>query len=81
MHLAAGIQLAGFPSVIATMWRIRDEDAPKVAHHTYRYLLCNGMESLDPSGAVTALNRAVLALLEDPEVTIDKWAPFIHFGI
>jgi len=32
-HLAAGIQFAGFPSVIATLWRIRDEDAPKLAGH------------------------------------------------
>jgi hypothetical protein len=27
MHLAAGLQFAGFPSVIATMWGISDEDA------------------------------------------------------
>src|SRR6202042_1321334 len=37
-HLAAGLQFAGFPSVIATMWSIRDDDAPKVAEHTYQYL-------------------------------------------
>jgi CHAT domain-containing protein/tetratricopeptide (TPR) repeat protein len=81
MHLAAGLQFAGFPSVIATMWAIRDEDAPKIADHTYRYLLRNGMQGLDPSDAAMALNRAVLALREDPDVTIDRWAPFIHFGI
>jgi CHAT domain-containing protein len=77
MHLAAGIQFAGFPSVIATMWSIGDEDAPKVADNTYQYLL----RTLDPSDAATALNRAVLALRQDPEVTVDRWAPFIHFGI
>ena len=60
---------------------IRDDDAPKVANHTYRYLLCNGMQGLDPSDAATALNRAVLALREDLSVTIDRWAPFVHFGI
>jgi CHAT domain-containing protein len=81
MHLAAGLQFAGFPSVIATMWGIRDEDAPKVAEHTYQYLFRNGMQGLDPSDAATALNHAVQALREDPNVTIDRWAPFIHFGI
>jgi CHAT domain-containing protein len=81
MHLAAGLQFAGFPSVIATMWGIRDEDAPKVADSTYQYLFRNGMEGLDPSDAATALNRAVLALRKDPDVTIDRWAPFVHFGI
>ena len=35
MHLAAGLQFAGFCSVIATMWSILDEVAPKVAEHTY----------------------------------------------
>ena len=81
MHLAAGLQFAGFQSVIATMWAICDEDAPKIADYTYRYLLRNGMKGLDPSDAATALNHAVLALREDPDMTIDRWAPFIHFGI
>ncbi|KIM80324.1 hypothetical protein PILCRDRAFT_73287 [Piloderma croceum F 1598] len=81
MHLAAGLQFAGFLSVIATMWGIHDEDAPKVADHTYQYLLRNGKDGLDPSDAATALNRAVQALREDPDMTIDRWAPFIHFGI
>jgi CHAT domain-containing protein len=81
MHLAAGLQFAGFPSVIATMWGISDEDAPKVADRTYQYLFRNGMEGLDPSDAATALNRAVLDLRDDPSVTIDTWAPFIHYGI
>jgi tetratricopeptide (TPR) repeat protein len=81
MHLAAGLQFAGFPSVIATMWGIRDEDAPKVAEHTYQYLFRNGLDGFDPSDAATALNRAVLHLREDPNITVDRWAPFIHFGI
>jgi tetratricopeptide (TPR) repeat protein len=81
VHLAAGIQFAGFPSVVATLWRIRDEDAPKVADHTYRYLFRNGLQGLDPSEAATALNRAVLRLRDNPDITVDRWAPFVHFGI
>jgi CHAT domain-containing protein len=81
LHLAAGLQFAGFPSVIATMWRIRDEDAPKVAKHIYQYLFRNGLEGLNPSDAAAALNHAILRLREDPNVTVDRWAPFIHFGI
>jgi CHAT domain-containing protein len=81
MHLAAGLQFAGFPSVIATMWNIRDDDAPKVAAHTYEYLLRNGIEGVDLSDAAIALNRAILRLREDPCVTVGEWAPFIHFGI
>ncbi|KIM78354.1 hypothetical protein PILCRDRAFT_794197 [Piloderma croceum F 1598] len=81
MHLAAGLQFAGFPSVIATLWRIRDVDAPKVAAHAYQFLLRSGLEGLDPSDAASALNHAILHLREDPSVTVDQWAPFVHFGI
>lgn len=81
MHLTAGLQFAGFPSVIASMWNIRDEDAPKVAFHTYQYLFCKGLQGLDPSEAAIALNRAILHLREDPNVMVDQWAPFIHYGI
>lgn len=80
MHLAAGIQFAGFPGVIATMWSVHDEDAPKVAEHTYQYLLRNGLEGLDPSEAAAALNYAISHLRKDATVTMDRWAPFIHFG-
>jgi len=81
IHLVAGLQFAGFPSVIATMWNICDDDASKVATHTYQYLFRNGLRGLDPSEAATALNRAITCLREDPSVTLDQWAPYIHFGI
>jgi CHAT domain-containing protein len=35
MHLAAGLQFAGFHSIIATLWGICNEDALKVADHVY----------------------------------------------
>ncbi|CAE6475321.1 unnamed protein product [Rhizoctonia solani] len=41
-HLAAGMLIAGYPSVIATMWAIADKDAPLVADQ-------NQYPSLDPS--------------------------------
>jgi tetratricopeptide (TPR) repeat protein len=81
MHLAAVLQFVGIPSIIATTWDIRDEDAPKVAYATYQYLFRNGLQGLDPSEAATALNHAVLRLREDPDVTVDRWASFVHYGI
>ncbi|KAF8597919.1 hypothetical protein BDV93DRAFT_512982 [Ceratobasidium sp. AG-I] len=35
VHLAAGMLIAGYPSVIATMWSISDDDAPSVADKVY----------------------------------------------
>jgi len=81
MHLAGGLQFAGFPSVVATMWAVNDEDSPDVAAHTYEYLFRNGLQGFDLSESATALNRAILLLREDHKVTLDRWAPFIHFGI
>jgi len=54
MHLAAGIQFAGLPVSLPTLWTIRDEDAPKVAHETYSYLLRNSIDGLDLLDAATA---------------------------
>jgi CHAT domain-containing protein len=75
MHLAAGLQFAGLPSVIATMWSICDEDVPKVADHTYQYIFRNELQGLDTSEAAVALNRAIWHLREDT-ITVYRWAPF-----
>lgn len=63
------------------MWSIADQDAPRLSQHIYEYLFASGMQELDSSNAAAALNQAVLRLREDPEVTLDRWAPFVHFGI
>lgn len=81
IHLAAGLQFAGFQSIIATIWNICDEDAPKVADETYKFLFRNGIQALNPSDAAMALNHAIFHLREDPSVTVDRWAPFVHYGI
>ncbi|KZP34368.1 hypothetical protein FIBSPDRAFT_809571 [Athelia psychrophila] len=81
MHLSAGMQFAGFSSVIATMTTIRDEDAPIVAKHTYAYLLRNGMDNIDLTQGAAALNHAVSQLRKDPTVTIERWAPFVYYGV
>ncbi|KZP22158.1 hypothetical protein FIBSPDRAFT_739375 [Athelia psychrophila] len=81
MHLSAGMQFAGFSSVIATMTSIRDEDAPIVAKHTYAYLLRNGLDNTDLTEAAAALSYAVSQLRKDPAVTLERWAPFVYYGI
>lgn len=49
-HLAGGLQFAGFASVVATMWSISDEDAPKVAGEMYRCIF-EEVGGGDPAGA------------------------------
>jgi len=80
IHLAAGMLIAGYGSVVATMWSIVDDDAPIVAEKFYRYLIeeANG----DSRRAAYALHHAV-AHLRDVigESNFTRWVPFIHLGI
>ncbi|CAE7207044.1 unnamed protein product, partial [Rhizoctonia solani] len=79
-HLAAGMLMAGYRSVIATMWSIEDEDAPKIAEGVYAELIQDG--KMDHRNAARALHNAVGKLREEvkPE-SIGRWASFIHMGV
>ncbi|KAG9089600.1 hypothetical protein FRC06_001467, partial [Ceratobasidium sp. 370] len=55
-HLAAGMLMAGYPSVIATMWSIMDNDAPLIAEGVYAELLQAG--KMDHTVAARALHKA-----------------------
>ncbi|KAF8596916.1 hypothetical protein BDV93DRAFT_454084 [Ceratobasidium sp. AG-I] len=79
IHLAAGMLVAGYPSVIATMWSISDCDAPLVADQVYSRLVSGGV--LDCSQVGRALHAAVGALREDVgETSFSRWVPYIHIG-
>ncbi|TFY73278.1 hypothetical protein EWM64_g10733, partial [Hericium alpestre] len=84
VHLAAGMQLAGYRSIVATMWSIGDEDGPLVADEVYAHLFCDGQP--DSSRAAHALHHAVLKLQDTtkPDDRNDswflRWVPFIHIG-
>jgi CHAT domain-containing protein len=85
VHLAGGMVVAGYRSVIATMWSIKDNDAPLVANEVYRHFNCDS--SPDSSRAAHALHHAVkknrdkLGTERGPESTFSSWVPFIHVGI
>jgi CHAT domain-containing protein len=80
VHLAAGMIMAGYPTVIATMWSIRDSDAPLIAEGVYTDLLGNGTP--DSRKAARALHQAagdLRAKLGEREFA--SWAPYIHIGV
>lgn len=79
VHLAAGMLLAGYGSVIATMWSIMDRDAPRVTKDVYEHLFRDDGKIPDSSEAAEALHRAVLGL-RDSGATFSSWVPFIHVG-
>ncbi|KAG8729788.1 hypothetical protein FRC12_020707 [Ceratobasidium sp. 428] len=80
IHLAAGMIMAGYPTVIGTMWSIRDSLAPVVATQVYARLLKNGVPSTEQ--AAQALHEAVAYLRNEVgENRFEDWAPFIHIGV
>ncbi|VDB88195.1 unnamed protein product [Peniophora sp. CBMAI 1063] len=80
VHLAAGMLMTGFRSVIATMWSIGDDDAPIVMEAFYDYLVhkANG----DGALSAHALHYATKILREKVgERKFMHWVPFIHLGV
>ncbi|KAG8681626.1 hypothetical protein FRC09_017353, partial [Ceratobasidium sp. 395] len=79
VHLAAGMMVAGYRSVIATMWSIHDSDAPLIAENVYGSLLEGG--EADASKAARALHDAVGHLRNKVgEKEYSRWVPYVHFG-
>lgn len=80
VHLAAGMLIAGYPTVIATMWSIEDTDAPLVADKVYGELLKDG--KLDGGRVARALHVAVANLRNEiGEANFYRWAAYIHLGV
>ncbi|CAE6539843.1 unnamed protein product [Rhizoctonia solani] len=79
IHLASGMLMAGYPSVIATMWSVVDDDAPFIADKVYEQL----MKDMKVGGgeAGRALHSAVAGLREKVgEKEFGRWVPYIHIG-
>ncbi|CCO35756.1 hypothetical protein BN14_09876 [Rhizoctonia solani AG-1 IB] len=62
IHLASGMLMAGYPSVIASMWSVMDADAPFVADRVYAQLMKVGKIGNGEAGK--ALHYAVAGLRE-----------------
>ncbi|TDL18814.1 hypothetical protein BD410DRAFT_842533 [Rickenella mellea] len=80
IHLAAGMLLAGYRGVVATMWSIRDDDAPFVADKFYGRVLKNGQPRI--AKAAEALHFAIQELRRRPGgCKFLSWVPFIYMGV
>jgi CHAT domain-containing protein len=80
VHLAAGMLMAGYSTVIATMWSISDLDAPLIARIVYAGLMEGGIA--DSRRAAKALHVATAHLRSEiGEKEFTRWIPYIHIGI
>ena len=80
LHIACGLHRLGYRSVIATMFSIRDQDAPFVGDKVYEQLFED--ERPNYRKAAQALHRAI-HLLQDANGrrNFRTWVPFIHIGM
>ncbi|QRV93471.1 CHAT domain protein [Ceratobasidium sp. AG-Ba] len=80
LHLASGMLIAGYPSVIATISTFMDEDAPMIADVVYSELLKDG--NMDHTRSSRALHKAIKTLREKVgDQAVERWACFIHIGM
>jgi len=84
INLSSAIQLAGFPSVVGTLWEIDEVNAAEVAVDVYADMLQGG-DGLDFERSAESLHKAVRGLRERSRVfgkTLPLvWAPYIHIGV
>lgn len=87
VHLAAGMLAAGYCSVFATLWSIKDEDAPLITEEVYTSLLDSVNQDAienrdDRNRRARALHDAVKKLRDKVgEDSFVRWVPFVHFGV
>ncbi|KAI0027241.1 CHAT domain-containing protein [Vararia minispora EC-137] len=84
VHLTSGMFVAGYKSVVATLWSIADVDAPFLADVFYGVLRRN-LESGKGLKVAYALHEAVAELREKilggGERDTFRWIPFVHIGV
>lgn len=87
VHLTAGMLAAGYRRVVGTMWSIGDKAAQELATAFYEYLFTHRDDTtgLGFNGTLSAhaLHHATQQLrcrLNDSELSLLTWVPFVHFG-
>ncbi|KAI6025753.1 CHAT domain-containing protein [Pisolithus orientalis] len=79
IHLAAGMQFAGFRSVIGTMWAVDDSTAQHMVREFYKHMF-SGDKAPDSTQAAKALNKASKTV-DKNVVPLDQRIVFIHIGV
>jgi CHAT domain-containing protein len=81
VHITAAFQLAGYQSVIGTLWPVRDDVAVQVTREFYSRLTEKGTKSPQTSLAAQNLHYTIRRLREDFPDDPAVWAGFVHAGL
>ena len=88
IHLCSAVMLAGFPTVIGSLWQVLDINTADLMSKLYTGLLSEDTRRLEIERSKFVLHNKLLELREqsrsdrrdrksDPLV----WAPYVHFGV
>jgi tetratricopeptide (TPR) repeat protein len=80
MHLAGGLQAAGFPQVVGTLWEVDDEIAVEITDDFYTGFRDTLTGKLDLGRAARSLHQAVRSQRDNYPGTPSLWASHLHFG-
>ncbi|EDR09388.1 uncharacterized protein LACBIDRAFT_318922 [Laccaria bicolor S238N-H82] len=84
MSIGASLIFSGFRRVIATMWKMSDEDGPTIVDTFYEELFSgspDGRPALKPDMTKSALAlHLAVKKLRSQGVPFRRWVPFIHMG-
>jgi tetratricopeptide (TPR) repeat protein len=79
-HLTAAFHLAGYSTVIGTLWPVNDTHATTITESVYKRLTHNGTTPPDPSQAASALHHTLRESRNQYRALPTRWAPYIHTG-
>ena len=83
--IASAFQLAGFPSVVGTLWQAMDVAAVDITRRFYKILFA-AEEVSEGEGGITGemcarvLHEAVEGMKRERRVSLIEWASWVHIG-
>jgi tetratricopeptide (TPR) repeat protein len=90
INLSTAILLAGYPSVVGTLWEVNDAQGLDVAKEVYTWMLGEG-KNFDHKRSAEGLHRSVRAFRERTRIIAGMsksvpsdpliWASYIHLGV
>jgi hypothetical protein len=78
LHITSAFQVAGYRSIIGTLWPVLD--SPETAVSVYTHLTSKGSHSPDTTRTAAALHHAITRDRNN-SAPIADWAAYIHVGI
>ncbi|MDF2258350.1 CHAT domain-containing protein [Streptantibioticus ferralitis] len=79
-HITAAFHLAGYRSVIGTLWPVNDRVATVITHDVYAYLTHSGTRPPDTALAAHALHHTTRQHRDRYPTAPTRWAAHIHTG-